>query len=99
MIVDIKNQFGAIKHVKIGFSWTMLFFGFFVPLSRRDWKWVAISFLASIFTAGICWFIFPFVYNKMYIGDLIEKGWEPADAEAEEVFLSKGMITPDWDIY
>ena len=34
MKVFMKNQFGAMKQVKVGFSWTMLFFGFLVPLIR-----------------------------------------------------------------
>ena len=32
----MKNEIGQIKVVKEGFSWTMLFFGIFVPLCRGD---------------------------------------------------------------
>lgn len=39
MKVFMRNSYGAMKQVKVGYSWTVLFFGFFVPLIRGDWKW------------------------------------------------------------
>lgn len=71
----LKNEQGVTKEVKKGFSWTMLFFGIFVPLARGDWKWFLISLLAGIVTVGISWLIFPFFYNKIYLNELLEKGY------------------------
>lgn len=51
------------KDVKVGFSWTMFFFGPLVPLFRGDLKWFLFSILISFFTVGIGWLILPFVYN------------------------------------
>lgn len=95
MKVFMKNQFGARKQVKVGFSWTMLFFGCFVPLIRGDWKWAIISFLVSFATAGIAWFVLPFIYNKIYIKNLVETGWVPADETAANAFRSKGIYFPE----
>ena len=71
----LKNEHGVTKEVKKGFCWTMLFFGIFVPLARGDWKWFLISLLAGIVTVGISWLIFPFFYNKIYLNELLEKGY------------------------
>lgn len=92
MKVYMKNQFGAMKQVKVGFSWTMLFFGFIVPLIRGDWKWCIVSLLISLVTCGIAWIVFPFIYNKIYIKDLIENGWYPADDAAKNALRVKGIF-------
>ena len=72
----MKNEVGQIKVVKEGFSWTMLFFGIFVPLYRGDWKWFLIILIANIFTYGWASVVFAFIYNKIYINDLLEKGYK-----------------------
>lgn len=91
MKVTLKNQFGQVKQVKVGFSWTMFFFGFFVPIFRGDWKYMLISLLAALLTFGFSWIIFPFIYNKLYINDLIYKGWRPADEVSQSILLQKGI--------
>ena len=72
----MKNEIGQVKIVKEGFSWTMLFFGIFVPLYRGDWKWFLIILVANIFTYGWASVVFAFIYNKIYINDLLEKGYK-----------------------
>ena len=72
----MKNEIGQVKIVKEGFSWTMLFFGIFVPLYRGDWKWFLIILIANIFTYGLASVVFAFIYNKIYINDLLEKGYK-----------------------
>ena len=84
-----------VKEVKKGFSWTFFFFGLFVPLIRGDLKWAAIMFvlqaIAGALTFGIGSFvvslIFAFVYNKIYIKGLMEKGYRPTE-EFEEVVVN-----------
>lgn len=85
----LKHESGLIKEVKIGFSWTTLFFGLFVPLIRGDLKWalimLGIALLAGVPTYGIGSFIsnlvFAFIYNKLYVRDLLEKGYRPQNEE------------------
>jgi len=95
MKIHMRSSIGEIKEIKLGFSWTMLFFGFFVPLIRGDWKWAIISLIASAFTVGICWLVFPFVYNKIYIKDKIEHGWIPADTITADALRRKGIFFPE----
>jgi hypothetical protein len=94
--LTLKNDAGMVKEVKKGFSWTVFFFGVFVPLIRGDLKWAGImlmlSILAGIFTAGfgamVPGLIFSFVYNKIYIKDLYEKGYRAADESQSDLLLN-----------
>lgn len=70
------NDNGVRKEVKKGFSWTMLFFGIFVPMVRGDWKWFIITLIAAMVTAGLSWLIFPFFYNRLYLDDLLNGGYK-----------------------
>lgn len=72
----LRNDNDVIKEVKKGFSWTMLFFGVFVPLARGDWKWFLITIAAAMVTAGMSWLVFPFFYNKLYLNDLLNSGYK-----------------------
>ncbi len=67
---------GFIKEAPVGFSWTVMFFGIFPPLLRSDWKWAFIMFIAGLITFGFSHLIFIFVYNKLYIKDLIGSGYK-----------------------
>ncbi len=92
---------GVTKEVKCGFSWTTFFFGFLVPLIRGDLKWAAILFILSLVlgipTMGIggavCGIVFSFVYNKIYIKELIEKGYKPATEDFKNILVQKNIIT------
>ena len=92
MIINLKNNVGMIKSAKVGFSWTTLFFGIFVPLVRGDLKWAAIMLLVLICTLGFASIVFPFIYNKIYITGLIEKGFKPADDFSKMVLRQKGIL-------
>lgn len=80
---------GVVKKVKAGFSWTTLFFGFFVPLFRGDFKWFLFCLLCDILV--LPWLIFPFIYNKIYIKELLERGYKPEGALADRL-REKGII-------
>lgn len=97
MTVRLKNEKGIIVESKVGFSWTTLFFGFFVPLFRSDFKMFALMALISIISYkfsifGWCMLIFPFFYNKMYIKDLLNKGYEPYSDVDYQILVSKGFL-------
>ncbi len=64
----------SIRPAPLGFSWTMLFFGMFVPLARSDWKHFLISTVLAIFTSGLSWVIYPFWYNWIYVRNVIKEG-------------------------
>lgn len=74
-MITLRNEMGITKQVKNGVSWTIFFFGVFVPLFRGDAKWFLIMLVANSFTFGLASFLFMFKYNEWYVNDLIEKGY------------------------
>lgn len=92
MQVSLQAPHGQVKRVKLGFSWTTFFFGFFVPLVRGDFKWFLIMLFSGAVFANLThrlessywnlafmlgWAIF---YNRLYIKDLLTRGWRPLSA-------------------
>ncbi|MFG3612765.1 DUF2628 domain-containing protein [Rummeliibacillus sp. G93] len=100
MKVNLKNSAGVMKNVKVGFSWTTFFFGFFPALFRGDLKWAIIMFIVAAalgsFTFGlggmVADIIFAFIYNKIYIKELLEKQYSPADEQSEQLLHTAGVI-------
>ena len=92
--VTLTNEFsGEIKTAPVGFSWTTFFFGFIPALFRTDWKWAIIQFILSSITFGISNFVMPFIYNKMHIKDLLNKGFFPTDENQVKFLIGKGIMT------
>ena len=92
MTISLKNPSnGLVKEVKVGFSWTVFFFGIFVPLFRSDFKWAIIMSLLAMLTMGLSSLVFPFIYNKIYIKEMIEKGYKPIDNYAENKLMDLGI--------
>ena len=81
-----------VKLAPVGFSWTNLFFGFFVPLFRGDWKWAGIFFLVGWVTLGFGSFITCFFYNKLYVDDLLNNGFKVKSLNGADKNLIKASI-------
>lgn len=100
MKVKLRNSGGVIKEVKVGFSWTTFFFGFIPALFRGDLKWALIMFILQVvfgtFTFGlgsaVIGLVFSFIYNKLHIKELIEKGYSPVSDEDTSILQQKQII-------
>lgn len=92
MKVFLKHQSGMVKESKVGFSWTVFFFGFLPPFFRGDWKWGLIILILASFTLGFSTLIFCFIYNRLYIKDLLQAGYAPADEHSRAILVQKGYI-------
>lgn len=101
MRARLQNEAGVMKEVKVGFSWTTFFFGFFPALFRGDLKWAVIMFITAAavgaltfgFGAWIPGIIFSFIYNKINIKELLEKGYRPADEQTQAELQARGIIS------
>ena len=100
MVILKHKDTGLTKECPTGFSWTVFFFGVFVPLMRGDLKWAAILFalavLVGIPTLGLGSFlvgpIFAFFYNKIYIRGLMSTGFVPADDHSYNWCVVNGLL-------
>ena len=81
-----------LKLAPIGFSWTNLFFGFFVPLFRGDWKWAVIFFAVGWITVGFGSLVTSFFYNKLYAEELIKTGFKVKSLNGANKNLIKAQL-------
>ena len=72
---------GLTKNGYYGFSWTYLFFGWFVPLFRGELGVAALHLLFSFVTLGFWQLVLCFIYNKQYMTRMLEKGYVLKDSE------------------
>ncbi|MBS14860.1 MAG: HrgC protein [Gemmatimonadetes bacterium] len=87
-----QSQSGTVKQVKLGFSWTTLFFGLFVPLVRGDIKWAAIMFVLAFLSFGLSWLVFQFLYNKVHTRALLESGYAASTEEDRRRLQAAGLV-------
>lgn len=73
---------GVTRNGFFGFSWTYLFFGWWVPLFRGELGVAALHLLFTFVTFGLWQIIVAFLYNKQYMIRMLEKGYEFNDTEA-----------------
>ena len=77
----IHPQTGLMKSGYFGFSWTFLFFGWFVPVFRGELLVALLHFAITVVTFGIWQVIIAFLYNKQYMHRMLEKGYVLNDTE------------------
>ena len=82
---------GLIKQGFYGFSWTYLFFGWFVPLFRGELGVAALHLLFTVVTFGLWQLILSFLYNKQYMTRLLTNGWQLHDTEDNNFYAQRKL--------
>jgi len=77
----IQPETGLMKSGYYGFSWTFLFFGWFVPIFRGELLIGLLHFVITVLTFGLWQVIIAFLYNKQYMTRMLEKGYVLNDTE------------------
>ena len=92
-----------VRQAKVGYSWTTLFFCFFPALFRGDWKWALIIGLSAMCTNALTMaftvvglgflvtLVFSFIYNKIYINDLLKNDFRPTDQNSMNILKNEGF--------
>lgn len=70
---------GLVKKGYYGYSWTYLFFGWFVPLFRGELTTALLHMIFSVVTVGLWQIIVSFIYNRQYMTRMLLAGWVLAD--------------------
>ena len=59
----------------VGFSWTYLLFGWFVPVIRGELGIGILHLVITFVSFGLSQLIFPFLYNRQYMNRMLTSGW------------------------
>ena len=81
----VHGDSGLVKTGYIGYSWTYLIFGWFVPFIRGELGISLLHLVITVVSAGLSQLIFPFIYNRQYMNRMLTSGWrrDPSDANYE----------------
>lgn len=71
----IHSVSGIAKNGYIGYSWTYLFFGWFVPVVRGELGVGVLHLVITLVSFGLSQLIFPFLYNRQYMNRMLTSGW------------------------
>ncbi len=76
----------------LGFSWTLFFFGAFVPLFRGDFKHFFILCLLFLPTLSLINWYYMFAYNKMFAQGKLMEGFVPASEQCKANLGYHGIV-------
>ena len=71
----IHSVSGIAKSGYVGFSWTYLLFGWFVPVIRGELGVGVLHLVITFVSFGLSQLIFPFLYNRQYMNRMLTAGW------------------------
>jgi len=71
----VHNVSGIAKNGYIGYSWTYLLFGWFVPVVRGELGVGVLHLVITLVSFGLSQLIFPFLYNRQYMNRMLTSGW------------------------
>ena len=91
--VNLKNNNNDSREGFVGFSWTTLLSGPFVPWCRDDMEWHYIMLICDLCTFALAGFIFAFIYNEIYTRNLLHEGYFPADDHSRQLLIQAGLIS------
>ena len=91
--VRLRNTTGGVVKVgRLGWSWTYLYFGFWVPLFRSEIGIAALHLLFTFVTFGLFQPVWSFLYNKQQMTRLLTSGWEVDDSEEVRQFVRRKLM-------
>lgn len=97
MFVQLSNETGVVREVKVGVSWTAFFFGgfpfFFRGMAIQGLAWIVLSILSL----GISNLILIFLINKQTAIHYLENGYKPVGPNWNLAAAKWGLNIPEQD--
>jgi len=91
--VILRNKASGVgKTGRLGWSWTYLYFGFWVPLVRGEIGIAALHLLFTAITFGVFQIIWSFFYNKQHMTRLLTNGWEVNDSDQVKMMVNRKLM-------
>ena len=112
MRVQLKNDVQKYKEVKIGYSFTTLIFGSWVPLLRGQWGTFFLMALTDIVCAifefltfgiflgssfGVTHALWAIGINKRFAKRLLARGYQPVNESSKDYLHDRGLLTTKKD--
>jgi hypothetical protein len=93
MMVSLKHkETGVNKELKLGFSWTIFFFGALVFVFRGNWSEFFKYLILGFVTFRIYDLIQCFTANKKEVIRWMERGYVPANDADRQKLVNKGIL-------
>lgn len=80
---------GVRREVKVGYSWTTLFFGPFPFAFRGQWGWALFAAILCFLTYGLGGIVLGFYANRITGRHLFETGWQ---------VLNPSQVPQHWNV-
>lgn len=88
-------QTGQTRRAPVGYAWTLLCFGPFVFLARKEWLLFLITLVLTVVTLHISNIVLSFKGNRMFIQLLVNRGYRVARVQRGSVErMSKKLGIP-----
>ena len=89
------TQSGIVKKGYVGFCWTYLIFGWFVPVFRGEIGIGALHFLFTLVTFGLFQLVMSFLYNKQFMVRQLTNGYELNDEDSVNLMAKSRLGIAD----
>jgi len=87
----VHSSSGVGKNGYVGYSWTYLIIGWFVPVFRGELVIGLIHLVITLVSFGLSQIVFPFVYNRQYMNRMLTSG-RVLDSIDSNYEMAKGKL-------
>lgn len=96
-----KNKYGQLRKTEVGFSFSVLIFGAFVPMVRKDvlgtiammMSAIGSLLILNLWIYALSFVFYAFVYNKNHIIRLLKQGYYPVEECHAKLIVAYNVVS------